>query len=243
MNEIDAIDQIIRCKEPEEVLKIWNTYRTSIGLDMCMYGIYSATGLRSRGDLIQCDYPVSYLEEYREREFVRYDAAFIRAQHESGGVFRWSEFENLKKSEQQVFLASADAGLYNGMSMGLHSPLGLKCAISLASSSRSELPPDAQKAIGVIASVMHHRYVELSTQRARNEVTLTASEREIVQLMAEGLPSWQIAELRGVTQKTIEFHAANLYRKLGCSDRLNAVARALYLGLARRDERFLKPRL
>jgi len=42
-----------------------------------------------------------------------------------------------------------------------------------------------------------------------------SSEREVLQLVAEGLTSLAIAERLGVGRRTVESHRANLMRKLG----------------------------
>jgi DNA-binding CsgD family transcriptional regulator len=44
---------------------------------------------------------------------------------------------------------------------------------------------------------------------------LTAREREIVQLIAEGRSSKEVADALGISVKTAETHRANLMRKLG----------------------------
>jgi DNA-binding NarL/FixJ family response regulator len=45
---------------------------------------------------------------------------------------------------------------------------------------------------------------------------ITAREREVVQLLAEGKSSRQIAKILGIKFKTAETHRANLMRKLNC---------------------------
>jgi DNA-binding CsgD family transcriptional regulator len=56
-------------------------------------------------------------------------------------------------------------------------------------------------------------------------VDLTARERQVLGLLAEGRANKEIAEELGCTVRTVEFHISNLLRKVGVSSRLELVAR------------------
>ena len=60
---------------------------------------------------------------------------------------------------------------------------------------------------------------------------LTAREREVLTLMAEGLSGPQIAERLIVALPTVKTHQARLYEKLGVAERAAAVAEAMRRGL------------
>jgi two-component system, NarL family, nitrate/nitrite response regulator NarL len=60
---------------------------------------------------------------------------------------------------------------------------------------------------------------------------LTAREREVLALTAEGLSGPQIAERLIVALPTVKTHQARLYEKLGVSERAAAVAEAMRRGL------------
>jgi DNA-binding NarL/FixJ family response regulator len=60
---------------------------------------------------------------------------------------------------------------------------------------------------------------------------LTGREREVLRLIAEGLPGKQIARALGISERTVKFHTASLLRKLGADNRAQAVALAAQRGL------------
>jgi two-component system, NarL family, nitrate/nitrite response regulator NarL len=60
---------------------------------------------------------------------------------------------------------------------------------------------------------------------------LTAREREVLTLMAEGASGPQIADRLIIALPTVKTHQARLYEKLGVSDRAAAVAEAMRRGL------------
>jgi DNA-binding CsgD family transcriptional regulator len=60
---------------------------------------------------------------------------------------------------------------------------------------------------------------------------LTAREKEVIQLMAQGLANKQIALSLSISEHTVKFHLSSLYAKLGISSRTEAIKRGIELGL------------
>ena len=61
--------------------------------------------------------------------------------------------------------------------------------------------------------------------------TLTAREQEVLQLLARGLRNKEIAARLIVSERTVNFHLANIYQKLNVSGRTEALSKALEQGL------------
>lgn len=61
--------------------------------------------------------------------------------------------------------------------------------------------------------------------------TLSGREREVLQLIAEGLPNKQIALRLGISPHTAKFHVAGVLQKLGAASRTEAVSTGLRRGL------------
>jgi DNA-binding NarL/FixJ family response regulator len=53
---------------------------------------------------------------------------------------------------------------------------------------------------------------------------LSPREREVLQLVADGLPTKQIARALNITERTVKFHVASLMRKLDADNRAQMVA-------------------
>lgn len=60
---------------------------------------------------------------------------------------------------------------------------------------------------------------------------LTPREREVLQLMAEGLPNKIIAQRLSISEHTVKFHINAILSKLGAQSRTDAVVRATRSGL------------
>jgi DNA-binding NarL/FixJ family response regulator len=60
---------------------------------------------------------------------------------------------------------------------------------------------------------------------------LTVRERQVLALLAEGLPNKRIAAALDISDQTVKFHVAAIIGKLGASNRTDAVRRAVRKGL------------
>jgi DNA-binding NarL/FixJ family response regulator len=60
---------------------------------------------------------------------------------------------------------------------------------------------------------------------------LSGRERQVLRLVADGLANKQIARELAVSERTVKFHVASLFRKLGADNRAQAVALAVQRGL------------
>jgi ATP/maltotriose-dependent transcriptional regulator MalT len=60
---------------------------------------------------------------------------------------------------------------------------------------------------------------------------LTPRERDVLVLVADGLPNRDIAAALAISEHTVKFHLASIFGKLGVSTRTEAVQRGLRLGV------------
>ncbi|MDH7481176.1 MAG: helix-turn-helix transcriptional regulator [Armatimonadota bacterium] len=60
---------------------------------------------------------------------------------------------------------------------------------------------------------------------------MTAREIEVLNLILEGKSSGEVAEILYLSKRTVDFHLAKIYEKLGVSNRIQALRRAAELGV------------
>ncbi len=65
----------------------------------------------------------------------------------------------------------------------------------------------------------------------KTEARLTAKEREVLGLVSKGLTNKQIAGTMNISPSTVNVHLDHIYRKLGCSNRVEACFTGLQKGL------------
>jgi len=111
---------------------------------------------------------------------------------------------------------------------------------------KSVQPTDLLSVIRQVASgVVFHapsRLAQAAEPSDPEEPSLTERERTILAAVASGMTTAAISAELWVTEHTIKFHLTNIYRKIGVSNRAEAVRYALEHGLAS-DPRPPEPRL
>jgi DNA-binding NarL/FixJ family response regulator len=91
--------------------------------------------------------------------------------------------------------------------------------------------------LGTLIREIVSRHIVCAAPRAASEAAqplagnddLTAREREILTLVADGLTNATIGKQLWVTEQTVKFHLSNIYRKLGVSNRTEA-SRFVHIG-------------
>jgi DNA-binding CsgD family transcriptional regulator len=62
-------------------------------------------------------------------------------------------------------------------------------------------------------------------------VALSAREKEVLDWLKQGKSSWEISVILNISERTANFHVCNIMRKLGATNRAQAIAVAARLGL------------
>jgi DNA-binding NarL/FixJ family response regulator len=71
--------------------------------------------------------------------------------------------------------------------------------------------------------------------RAEDERVVTKREEEVLQLIADGCSTPEVAERLYISQKTVKNHLASIYQKLDARDRTQAVLQAVRMGIVHLD--------
>ena len=82
---------------------------------------------------------------------------------------------------------------------------------------------------------MSPRLAEALLHEARRDTDgiISTREEEVLQLVADGLGSIEIAERLFISQKTVKNHLASIYEKLNARDRTQAVLMAVKMGIVK----------
>ncbi len=77
----------------------------------------------------------------------------------------------------------------------------------------------------------HALLEEAVIQQKAETATLSEREMEVLQLLADGLSTPEIANHLFISQKTVKNHLASIYEKIDARDRTHAVIRAVKMGI------------
>lgn len=128
----------------------------------------------------------------------------IRASHPDVAVVVLTSF-----SDRERILRALDAGA-TGYLLKDAEPEELLRAITAASRGEAPLDPRAASAL-------------LGARRAPSPAdALSAREREVLAMVAQGLPNKLIARRLSISEKTVKAHLTSVYRQIGVSDRTQA---------------------
>jgi DNA-binding NarL/FixJ family response regulator len=124
-------------------------------------------------------------------------------------------------SDRDGIVRALDAGAV-GYLLKDAEPEEIHAAIRAASRGEAPLAPRAAAAL-------------LADRRSRSssKVDLSPREREVLQLVLDGLANKQIARRLGISEKTVKGHLTNLFHRIGVSDRTQAALWAERTGALR----------
>ncbi|HXZ05056.1 MAG TPA: response regulator transcription factor [Ktedonobacteraceae bacterium] len=101
---------------------------------------------------------------------------------------------------------------------------------------KRELERDAHPIdIGQAGRILNQPYISSDFEPDDIDVvlpdeSLTAREREVLELLSRGLPNKLIARRLQISEHTVKFHVSSIYAKLGASSRTDAVSRGVRRG-------------
>jgi DNA-binding NarL/FixJ family response regulator len=75
------------------------------------------------------------------------------------------------------------------------------------------------------------KFARMAREGSEVRASLTPREHEVLVMISRGLTMRQMASRLGISPRTVETHVAKLYRKLDVRTRVQAVSRAVSLGL------------
>jgi DNA-binding NarL/FixJ family response regulator len=112
-------------------------------------------------------------------------------------------------SDRERILSALDAGAA-GYLLKDAEPDALARAVEAAARGEAPLDPKAARAL-------------LSERRTSGPTdALSGREREVLAMVAEGLPNKLIAQRLGISEKTVKAHLTSVYRQIGVTDRTQA---------------------
>jgi two-component system response regulator DegU len=77
------------------------------------------------------------------------------------------------------------------------------------------------------------RRIDPTPADGESEQIVTKREIEVLQLIADGCSTPEVAEQLYISQKTVKNHLASIYQKLDARDRTQAVLQAVRMGIVR----------
>lgn len=234
---IDALENIQGSNALEDIKTALVDIRERLDCNHILYAIKIPNSFTRSANLIVSDYPEKWMERYAECGYVNIDPV-ARHCFTSQAPYSWNGFKEQNDFAVRAFASEArDFGLYDGISVGMPRFDGESGLISMAVD--HHLAPDTFTAkyitlcINSLQPYIHERIRILTRSSGVNteSIQLTEREKDCLLWTAEGKTAQEIATILTISEATVVFHLKNAVKKLHVTNRSQAVAKAVLLGL------------
>lgn len=225
-----------RARNSEELRAEMDKFARQSGFEHFVYALsIIAPSLKSQHYIIN-GFPREWHERYVSREYFKIDPVIHYAQTSSLPAI-WSDAKFHNSQSQEFWEEAGAVGLRAGMSFAVHGQPGVTGILSLSRDAQLNLPaPEMAALIGraqMFASMLHDAVVRIDLPRLLPEqnIAMTPRERECLKWSADGKTAWEIGQILSITERTVVFHMNNVIQKLGASNKIQAIVRAVSLKL------------
>ncbi len=179
-------------------------------------------------------FPEAWVADYTQKEYYKVDP-ITRLSLSRTRPFLWSEVRELDKisDEEKMYLYKLSQAVKgDGLAMPLYGPHGRNGYAGLGFGDTSQALSDFEiSRLHWATQLGHQRYCELLFKKAPEEIKLSLREREILERVAFGDSSGDIANALAISRNTVDTYMRRLYVKLDVSDRVTAALRGLAIGV------------
>lgn len=237
MDVIRALPDLLSAQTIEQVKERIQHSVSAIGFDYFLIGIEAPpVGGRPR-QAVETNYPRDCVERYNHQRWVTRDPV-VRHCRQSPVPLVWHG-AHFPGEARPLYEESAAHGISTGVATSV-SGAGQSRAmmISVANGDRFNAKLEAwltetMPTIQLLASYAYEAISRIEESSVSAEIGLTRRESECLHWAAAGKTSWEISRILSCSEATVNFHFRNVIRKLGVSNRRQAVASALALGIIR----------
>jgi len=169
--------------------------------------------------------PDAWRALYLHENFCRHDPAF-RFARRTILPFDWASVPYDPEREPgmtQVIERARDFNVDKQITVPVPSPCGIIGIVGIAGQ-RFEEREHFKPILHVLALHVFHRLEQLIGRQRSKAVRLTNREREVLAWASEGKTAWETGCILNLSQRTVEWHIRQACKKLGATNRLQAVA-------------------
>ncbi|MFD2179224.1 helix-turn-helix transcriptional regulator [Veronia pacifica] len=229
----DVIDTIQTIRESESKQALTDAVNKSfsiVGFEHFLLGYVSHESMMSSDTTILDNYPKPWRHLYDSESLINKDPIVHYCMHQSSPLI-WHNLKqkHLDKDQKALMHEAKNHGLAHGFSVPLHGSRADFGILSFASSQHDH--PDIELAIQKAQILAPAILDKLTALKKKVDVKLTKRETECLLWVSEGKSSWEISMIIGCSERTVVFHLTNATNKLGCTNRYQAVSKAIILGL------------
>jgi LuxR family quorum-sensing transcriptional regulator LasR len=226
---IDAPDETVWCDA------LYGHARR-LGFDYCLYATLPNAAAPFPDVWVRSNYPEDWRQRYNEQGYAAIDPTVLHCMTQNLPLV-WSPDIFATPVQRKLYAEACQHGIRAGVSLPAHGPggrIGMLCLVRDTSPDREFWREVAGNlpVLSLLRDVIAQTAVQFVGQgQAGDNQILTPRELECLHWVAVGKTSKEIAALLHCAETTINFHLANVRRKLEVPSRQAAIAKAMQLGL------------
>ncbi|HYD98605.1 MAG TPA: LuxR family transcriptional regulator [Alphaproteobacteria bacterium] len=181
-------------------------------------------------------YPEEWVARYVSEGYVKLDPVVGLASR-SLVAFPWQDAWRDRGNGRQRELRqeSGDLGLRNGLTVPIHSPGGglatLNFTASVGDKAFADIYRSSRHQLESLALHVHELVLQNFYPSPDALPSLAPRERECLLWASEGKSNWEVGQILGLSEETVRTYIKSAAKKLGATNRLQTVVKAIAFGL------------
>jgi DNA-binding CsgD family transcriptional regulator len=237
---LDIIHDSISCTAQTNFKDLLNRMKALVPFSFarCGFGDSREFGLKKMDAFKMITrFPEEWETRYAQKDYFASDNMALAAVKKNEPVL-WSDYawinglsDNRNETSQKILAEAASFGLSNGW---LHSLMGRRSTeFAFISLGGDEIKKSEQsrKILNYLLPHLGQSIKKIIFGQNEEEIGLTNREHEILSWTAAGKSAWEISVILNISRRTVEFHIANILKKLDTVKASQAVAKAFSMGL------------
>ncbi len=188
-------------------------------------------------NVVNSSFPDKWFEIYLSKKYYKIDSVFIN-NFTKFQIQYWTDTYKTNILPLEFLSLKNNFGLKDGYSHGIKSLKGTQgslFSISCNSSVSCKTIAFHRHVEIILTQIIPHLHQALCRIAGQPEVKyaaqLSKKEVEVLNWIKQGKRSWDISIIIGISERTVNFHIANIMKKLDAVTRPQAVANAIQMGL------------
>lgn len=187
-------------------------------------------------DVLNVNFPQIWLFQYWRKGYGKVDPV-LHALVRSHKAQVWNQvYADVKSDKEKEFVESATSfGLGDGVTVGTLDP---SCSVTSFFAFAGGEAAQHRRYVKFLDYLGQHLHLALMRSSSKSACltskcvnNLSPKEVTILNWMKDGKTNWEIAQITGVSERTIRFHVESIFSKLDVTSRTQAVAFAVQHGL------------
>ncbi len=231
----DILDKLANASNTKDISAIFTSIRETYGVENLVYHAVNVKGLTKDGAFLRLTYSDDWIARYYEKNYFEIDPV-VEEGTRAFMPFNWSDLDWGGKRRQEFAEDAAGHSVgTSGLTVPVRGPNGQHALFSVATS-RSDKSWTSQMRehlpqLHNIAHAVHEATVRVEGVSTAAPVSLSGRERDVLQWAGAGKTTDEIAQILGISERTVRVYLDTSRYKLTATNRTHAVARALGLGL------------